>query len=112
MTRKWSVTEATDQSAFLSVDSGDDVAILKRLPSELYESESPLTGEEWQSMIDLVAAAPAMLAALQNAKSMLIDLYEEKYPDDETDNALTRIIDKVIAVINTANGKDRIPHEQ
>lgn len=65
MARKWSVTEATETVAFLSDDTGEDVAVLERLPGEVYESESPLNGDDWQSMIDLVAAAPELLAALK-----------------------------------------------
>jgi hypothetical protein len=64
MTRTWSVTEATQHAAFLSDAEGYDVAVLKRLPDELFESHASLSGDEWQAVIDLVAAAPALLERL------------------------------------------------
>jgi hypothetical protein len=71
MARKWSVTEATPTVAFLSDDTGEDVAVLERLPGELYESAAPLGGDDWQSMIDLVAAAPELLSALRQSVTAL-----------------------------------------
>jgi hypothetical protein len=53
----------------------------------------------------LMAAAPEMLAVLRDAKSELIYLYEEVYPDDESDNDTTEVIDRVIAAINKAEGR-------
>jgi hypothetical protein len=50
----------------------------------------------------LIAAAPDLLAALKQAKDELITLYEKTYPDDETDNETTKIIDRAIAVIARA----------
>jgi hypothetical protein len=71
MARTWSVTEATERTAFLSDDTGEDVAVLERLPDELFDSQAPLSGEDWQAMVDLVAAAPELLAALRLARNAL-----------------------------------------
>lgn len=65
MAREWTVTEATPTVAFLSDGEGWDVAALKRLPDELFETGAALSGDEWQSMIDLVAAAPLMLRCVK-----------------------------------------------
>ena len=54
----------------------------------------------------LIAAAPEMLAALIAAKDELISLYEEVYPNDESNNHTTAVIDKVAAVINKARGTE------
>ncbi len=105
MARTWYMTEATHSAAFLSDDTGEDVAVLQRLPDELFDSQAPLNGEEWQAMVDLVAAAPELLAALRQAKSELMDLYEEAYPDDESDNSVTAAIDRAIAAIKKAEGR-------
>jgi hypothetical protein len=53
----------------------------------------------------LMAAAPDLLAVLTEAKSELIALYEEVYPDDESDNGTTALIDKVISTIAWAEGR-------
>jgi DNA-binding ferritin-like protein len=43
-----------------------------------------------------------LLAALEEAKDELIELYERLYPDDESDNETTRVIDRVIKTIEKA----------
>jgi hypothetical protein len=53
----------------------------------------------------LMAAAPHLLDVLRDAKAELIWLYEEVYPDDESDNGTTAVIDKVIAAIAKAEGR-------
>jgi len=55
--------------------------------------------------VALMAAAPHLLTVLREAKSELIWLYEEVYPDDESDNGTTAVIDKVIAAIAKAEGR-------
>lgn len=65
MTREFSVTEATEWAAFVSDPLGFDVAFIQRLPSHGYESQVPLTDDEWQGMVDVYAAAPELLAALK-----------------------------------------------
>lgn len=52
----------------------------------------------------LIASAPDMLEALQEARDELIRLYEKFYPNDESDNETTEIIDYVIATIEQARG--------
>ena len=52
----------------------------------------------------LIAAAPDMLEALQEARDELINLYERVYPNDESENGTTEIIDYVIATIEQARG--------
>jgi hypothetical protein len=54
----------------------------------------------------LIAAAPELLAALIEAKYELIELYESAYPDDESPNEATRVIDLVIAAIAKAEGRE------
>jgi hypothetical protein len=53
----------------------------------------------------LIAAAPELLDALRNAKDELISLYERLYPDDESENDTTLVIDQAIAVIEKATKK-------
>jgi hypothetical protein len=54
----------------------------------------------------LIAAAPELLAALRQAKSELIDLYEKAYPESEPENSMTAAIDRAIAAIKKAEGSD------
>ena len=54
----------------------------------------------------LIAAAPELLDALCKCKSLLIDLYEEEYPDSEPTNRYTKAIDKAIAAIAKAEKRD------
>lgn len=69
-------------------------------------------GEESEAWANarLIAAAPDMLDALRAVKSEFIDMYEECYPNDESDNDVTAAIDMVIAAIAKAEGRtDAIP---
>lgn len=63
MTTKNLIDEATNVSAFITNDEGYDVAVLERV----HRTALPpmLTDAEWQSLVNLVNAAPAMLEALQ-----------------------------------------------
>jgi len=71
-----------------------------------HDSEYPsiLRGRDKRESQRLLAAAPEMLASLKAAKNELIDLYEAAYPDDESDNDTTAVIDRVIAAIAAAEG--------
>jgi hypothetical protein len=53
----------------------------------------------------LIAAAPELLAVLHEAKCELLDLYSLVYQNDEEVNATTEVIDRVIAVLNKAEGR-------
>lgn len=68
--------------------------------------EGPVAFNVIDCSAPLIAAAPELLAVLKDAKAALIDLYEEAYPDDESDNDTTAVIDKVIAAIAKAEGRD------
>jgi hypothetical protein len=52
----------------------------------------------------LIAAAPELLEALRNTKDELIALYEQLYPNDESENDTTLVIDHAIGVIEKATG--------
>lgn len=63
---------------FLSNSDGHDVAVLQRLQRTEdrngYKTDDPLSDEQWQKMIDLVAAAPSMLQAIRHIRAALRDL--------------------------------------
>jgi len=54
--RKFKVTEATPETAFISDDDGYDVAVMIRLTRDPaatgFQSEAPLTDDEWQNVVD------------------------------------------------------------
>jgi hypothetical protein len=54
----------------------------------------------------LIAAAPELLMSLRAALNELIELYEEAYPDDESDNDTTVAIDAGLAAIAKAEGSE------
>lgn len=55
--------------------------------------------------VALMAAAPELLAALRAARDELISLYEQLFPDDESDNETTAAIDAALAAIAKAEGR-------
>lgn len=62
-------TDAGMRDVFLSNSDGHDVAVLQRLRRTYdrngYRTDDPLSDEQWQGMIDLVAAAPELLTVCQ-----------------------------------------------
>lgn len=74
------------------------------------DGESPLhaVGNRWvcDACHDrIVDNAEQLYGALVEAKSELVALYEAIYPNDESDNDTTAVIDRVIAVLREAEGK-------
>ena len=96
---KWTVSnDRDDDEAWIENERGVECICIKRT------DRTALTESEFDVIIDLIAAAPEMLACLREAKAELLDLYEAAYPDDESDNDTTRVIDRVIEVISKATG--------
>lgn len=62
-------TDAGYRDVFLSNSDGHDVAVLQRLQRTEdrngYRTDDPLSDEQWQGMVALVAAAPALLDRLR-----------------------------------------------
>lgn len=61
--------DASEFNVFLSNRDGHDVAVLQRLrrteDRNGYRTDDPLSDEQWQKMVDLVTAAPALLDRLR-----------------------------------------------
>lgn len=70
-------TDAGIEDVFLSNSDGHDVAVLQRLrrteDRNGYRTDDPLSDEQWQGMIDLVAAAPELLEALKILRTQIGD---------------------------------------
>lgn len=67
------IDEAVEAAAFITNEEGYDVAVLRRVIANEVEHGRPtlLTDDEWQSLVNLVNAAPEMLAALAVAETAL-----------------------------------------
>lgn len=57
-------------------------------------------------VMPLILAAPELYDCLVKAKHTLIELYEEVYQSDESDNDVTALIERVIAVIAQATNEE------
>lgn len=57
-------------------------------------------------VVPLMMAAPELFDCLVEVKHTLIELYEQVYKDDESDNDVTALIDRVIAVIAQATNEE------
>lgn len=67
MRKEQLIDEANNSAAFITNEEGYDVAVLQRVIEKNPAGESRLTDDEWQSLVNLVNAAPAMLDALKCA---------------------------------------------
>lgn len=92
---KWEVRKC-ERTYVYSVDKNGEDLVVARVWG--YEDMGDETAH-------LIAAAPELLAALKEAKSELVALYEDAYPDDESDNETTAVIDMVAAAIAKAEGR-------
>lgn len=78
------IGEANQESSFLTNKDGCDVAVLSRvLPESVPSYHQTLTDEQWQQVIDLIAAAPEMLAALEAALEA-VEYYHDHEGAEET----------------------------
>lgn len=74
------IGEATKVSAFVTNEDGWDVAVLERIDKKYPWGDPRLTDDEWQSLVNLVNAAPALLDALKEllaANNLVDDEYYE-----------------------------------
>lgn len=87
--------DAYKHTAFISEPTGHDVAYLGRLsPKEDgngFASEAPLDDDEWQRLINLVAAAPELLESLKRCVQWLSDLDNDICEKAELLNAMDAI---------------------
>jgi hypothetical protein len=63
--------------------------------------------DDWEDDARLIAAAPEMFAALQDARRTLVELYEAAYPNDESDNFATETIDRVTDLLRQITGENK-----
>ena len=61
------IGEAVEAAAFITNDEGYDVAVLRRVIANevTNEQHTLLTDDEWQSLVNLINAAPALLSKLK-----------------------------------------------
>ena len=59
------IDEADNAAAFITNEEGYDVALLQRVLEKSPAGEPRITYADWQSLVSLIAAAPAMLEALR-----------------------------------------------
>jgi hypothetical protein len=79
-----SITEATEQAAFLTNANGYDVAVLRRVvPQDSPETPANelLSDEQWQELINLIAAAPDLLKAVEE----MLKAWEEQFGEGACD---------------------------
>lgn len=99
------IDEANNTAAFITNEDGFDVAVLTRVIEKNPCGEPRLTDDEWQSLVNLVNAAPEMLNAL---KCALADLEGSLQAHNQTDwyahdwEAHQQSIDEARAAIDKA----------
>ena len=59
------IDEANNAAAFITNEEGYDVALLQRVLEKSPVGEPRITDADWQSLVSLINAAPAMLEALR-----------------------------------------------
>lgn len=59
------IDEADNAAAFITNEEGYDVAVLQRVLEKSPAGEPRITDADWQSLVKLINAAPAMLEALR-----------------------------------------------
>ena len=101
----FAVGDANLETAFLTNAQGFDIATLHRvLPDEVQDPQHKaecLSDEDWQRVIDLVDAAPKLLAALERIVGEHADLGELDLSNDERD-ALDQARDAIAKAKGTA----------
>ena len=99
----FAVGDANLETAFLTNAQGFDIATLHRvLPDEVQDPQHKaecLSDEDWQRVIDLVDAAPKLLAARERIVGEHADLVELDLSNDERD-----ALDQARAAIAKAKG--------
>lgn len=58
------IDEANNTAAYITNEEGYDVALLQRVLEKSPVGEPRITDADWQSLVSLINAAPALLAAL------------------------------------------------
>ena len=92
------IDEAVEAAAFITNEEGYDVAILQRVLEKSPAGESRLTDDEWQSLINLINAAPAMLDALRLALTCLDAAADGRLEDVKDEiGGTANIVDEVIS---------------
>jgi hypothetical protein len=93
------IGEAVEAAAFITNEEGYDVAVLRRvIANEVTDEQHKLlTDDEWQSLVNLINAAPAMLDALRLALTCLDAAADGRLEDVKDEiGGTANIVDEVI----------------
>lgn len=85
-------SDVSNVDAYIENDEGNAIVTIKRLTNPGASFVRPATDEQWQSIVDVIAAAPEMVAVLKGA--MLVEY------TDRTE--VHEFLDKVKAVLAKA----------
>jgi hypothetical protein len=77
-----------DITAYITNEDGFDVALLERVLEKNPCGEPRLTDDEWQSLVNLVNAAPALLDELQRCVKVLQGVVHDTLGDEAGRNAV------------------------
>ena len=90
------IGDATEDSACITASNGYDVAWLTRVAAVAVHPTHPtLTDEQWQQLINLIAAAPDLLKALENMVSCF---------NANDSDSMANAVNDAVAVIAKARG--------